>query len=315
MSSVAVGFAWRVGYSMPEQQRTRGLPSEMFVDWTYVSTFGGTGGFSRRPARWQFPVPDSDPDWNAERFGASQVRGLFGGVRSARLARLSEEAERVIGDVITYGLCEVLDFLKELEEGDGVQVKVDNVQFVILGAALPKVVGRLASLRLDPVRIRVAWFCPVPIPKWISERADEFLLIPPEHLREESEAGENWEEERLVRGWCTKRGEKLLLVQQLALWERCELNLKGLVWAEAQFAESMLPREVIADAGQVENRTQGKYAGQPSPQEQLQDLPKGFQAVGWRLIPGKILLVPQRPPGWEIAWQKEEREVAGIQTA
>jgi hypothetical protein len=189
----------------------------MFVDWTYVATLGLQDGWIRRPVRWRFPVPESDPDSAAERFGASQVRGLFGGVRSARLARLSEEAERVIGDVITYGLCEVLDFLKKLEEGDGEQVKVDNVQFVILGAALPKVVGRLASLRLDPVRIRVAWFCPVPIPKWISERADEFLLIPPEHLREESEAGENWEEERLVRGWCTKRGEKLLLVQQLTL--------------------------------------------------------------------------------------------------
>jgi|GEM_PF-5441173 len=212
-----IGFAWRLGHALPGHQGGWDLPRLMFVDWTYVATLGLQDGWIRRPVRWRFPVPESDPDSAAERFGASQVRGLFGGVRSARLARLSEEAERVIGDVITYGLCEVLDFLKKLEEGDGEQVKVDNVQFVILGAALPKVVGRLASLRLDPVRIRVAWFCPVPIPKWISERADEFLLIPPEHLREESEAGENWEEERLVRGWCTKRGEKLLLVQQLTL--------------------------------------------------------------------------------------------------
>jgi hypothetical protein len=291
-----IGFAWRLGHALPGHQGGWDLPRFMFVDWTYVATLGERHGWIRRPVRWRFPVPESDPDSAAERFGASQVRGLFGGVRSARLARLSEEAERVIGDAITYGLCEVLDFLKKLEEGDGVQVKVDNVQVVILGAALPKVVGRLASLRLDPVRIRVAWFCPVPIPKWISERADEFLLIPPEHLREESEAGENWKEERLVRGWCTKRGEKLPLVQQLALWERSELNWEGLVWAEAQFAKSMLPREVIAAAGQVENRCRGSYLLPAQKGDKLVEPPEDFR------VEYQVVRAEKGLDAWRIRW-------------
>jgi len=206
----------------------------------------------------------------------------------------------VIGDVITHGLCEALGALRVLNDN------LPKVQFIILGAALPKVVGRLASLRLDPKSIQVAWLCPLPLPSWISERADEFLLIPPQHLREESEAGGSWDEECLIRGWRTQPpteegNSKLLLVQQLVLREWNQVNLKVLHWAAAEFAQSILPREVIAAAGQVENLARGTYASRPSRGEEWRKPPPGFDGVKYHATGYQRAF-----DGWRIEWASEK---------
>lgn len=293
---VTVGFAWRLHHE-PGTSAQGSLPGQLVVDWTYVTSQpDGQGGWIRRPVRWKFLVPQCNPDSAIERFGASEVRGLFGGVPSVRLARLSEEAERVIGDAVTYGLFEALDRERKKQQN-----APQTVQFVILGAALPKVVGRLASLRLDPKLVAVAWISPVPMPRWISERADEFLLIPPQHWRPDEEEGwENWEEECIVRGWRHRRNQKTLVVQQLALWDRTSLNLESLHWAEAKFAQSMLPREVIAAAGQVENLAQGRYADSPGQREEnFLPPPEGFVGQPYT-VPTNQCSEP--PFGWEIKW-------------
>ncbi len=279
-----VGFVWRL--QVPPGAALGGEREAISVDWTYVETMSleASEGFVRIPERWKISYPSFAPELRSERFGASEVRGLLGGVHSPCLERLSETVERLVGDAVTSALCEVL--------GD----QTERVCFLMLGAALPKVVGRLASLRLDPKEISVAWICPLPLPMWIAERTNEMLLIPLRHLSGLGSAGwDGWEEESLIRGWRREGKDKSQVIQQLILWEQVDLNVDALRWAEAEFAKNMLPRELILAAGQVENLRQAKY--DPNEQEQeYQEPPPGFSvahAAGhW-----------SRGRGWSIQWK------------
>lgn len=137
-------------------------------------------GFVRKPIQWMIAMPPAN-GFAPVHYGTSEVRGLFGGVRNEQLAAYSESAERAIGTAVTVGLCELLDhdwhktfagFRGQPPEGPGPAQRV-----LILGPALPKIVGRVASLR-PPAGRNISWLTPRSPPSWLGGQAAAALLPP-----------------------------------------------------------------------------------------------------------------------------------------
>lgn len=96
-----------------------------------------------------------------KRLGASETLGIFGGVSDAEQAILSEVTERNIGDLVVWLLSHCTDELAR--ERPAAETPV----VLILGPPLPKVVGRIASIRL-PRSVHIAWVYTFPPPKWFA---------------------------------------------------------------------------------------------------------------------------------------------------
>lgn len=114
------------------------------------------GGFWFRPElccqrRFRFPP---SPGWIPREVDASSVFGMFGGVEDKRQRAVSEAFERNLGDLIVSVVGRAVDL-----------TEASDVAFYLLGPAFPKVIGRIASLRL-PDRYRVHWVTPNPLPSW-----------------------------------------------------------------------------------------------------------------------------------------------------
>lgn len=247
--SYTVGIVWKLDYGDFEQ-------SDFRVHWAWCySDLTGTYAHMRVPASWHFKIL-LQSGFTSDPFGASETRGLLGGVRSERLEALSEQCERAIGDALTYAVAEMTDGLG-----------VDNpVKIVILGPALPKVVGRLSSLRLHE-KITIAWICPSPFPTWIAPRVDEILLVPRRHSSIRAEGlktmgYQSWEEEPLIAGFRWVKDGRDYVVQYLCshlYGDPIEgLGLGQLKGIQSEFAAEpkgggavWLPREITASAGQV----------------------------------------------------------------
>jgi hypothetical protein len=245
------GIAWKLDYDDLEGKSFK-------IHWALCwSENGGKWAHIKTPESWNFTLPPKS-GFTSEQFGASETRGLLGGVASIRLESLSEQCERAIGDVLTYAVCQMVD-------------RCDlppSIKIMIFGPALPKVVGRFCSLRL-PDTVTIAWICPSPFPVWIAQRADELLLVPQRHssVRGEdlkSTTYHSWEEEPLVTGFKWKKEDRDYVIQYMCnrSFEDpvTDLGLNELKGLAAQFAAessvasgrgTWLPREIIATAGQV----------------------------------------------------------------
>src|ERR1043165_2782252 len=84
--------------------------------------------------------------WRPVPHGASETLGLLGGIRSESQAIISESIERNIADLMTMCLADLLHML----EPTTLIARSDTKYLLIAqGPALPKAVGRFASLRPD----------------------------------------------------------------------------------------------------------------------------------------------------------------------
>lgn len=92
-----------------------------------------------------------------KRIGASETLGVFGGIEDRGQAIVSAIAERNIGDLTVYLVSEALATSPGLA--------TERSVLMIFGPPLPKVVGRLASLRF-PRSLSVCWLYAFPGSDW-----------------------------------------------------------------------------------------------------------------------------------------------------
>lgn len=111
-------------------------------------------------ASFQYRVPELGPH-GPRRLGASETLGIFGGVADPTQEAISETVERNIGDILTFALVQLLERVRLKGSGIGPR------RLLVLGPPIPKVVGRLASLRV-PRQFKIGWFHCFPAPKWLS---------------------------------------------------------------------------------------------------------------------------------------------------
>lgn len=91
------------------------------------------------------------------------------------------------------------------------------------------------------------------------------------------------------------------VVQHLQLWETApRIELPHYAWMEAKFAKTFLPREIIVAAEQVQCHLDEPY--QNNPEEDLRNLPKGFESVKYTVAKQ---LRRHDPPGWSIRWDNK----------
>lgn len=290
------------------------------ITFAYMVSHNEREGFVRLPRTWEFSYQSAD-GFMVEKLGASETRGLFGGVENQRQKIYSEACERAIGEVLTISLCEILD--GQDNEGD--------VSVIILGPALPKVVGRFASLR-PPSNVNIIWVCPNPFPEWIAERANEVLLVPA--YPSELSIVNGWEDEALVVGleYNPAGSASPCVIQRLRIWEMphdIDLSsyLSTYIWAEAKFAtlssllknakgskqtrhtrlaknqRVLLPREISVAAGSVENHLVSQYKG--NREEDWRDLPPDFQPDPYVIVSGEALS-RHTQPGFHIRWETKK---------
>jgi len=96
-----------IGYKLQlesNDESTRNL----CITFTYVKSESDQEGFIRLPRTWKFLISTED-GFMPQRFGASEIRGLFGGIENQNQKAYSEASERAIGEVMTVLLCEILD--------------------------------------------------------------------------------------------------------------------------------------------------------------------------------------------------------------
>jgi hypothetical protein len=234
-------------YGLAYCVRTEPFDPEFRISATYCYS-DGYAGFIAIPESWTFSWPLIDAH-QFQRYGASQIQGLLGGVEDAWQMARSEAVERAVGDVLTMVVCEILDN----REDDAAW------SVYILGPALHKVIGRLASLR-PPELVRIAWICPLPFPQWIVQGANEPVLLPSERMQTES----LWEEEPLVITGEVPRTDKSMarcIRQTLHLWPTVTERSEADQAAPSSFAlwGANLPKEIIVASGCVDNHIREPY--------------------------------------------------------
>ncbi|MBD0372150.1 MAG: hypothetical protein ICV60_15015 [Pyrinomonadaceae bacterium] len=302
-------ITYGVGYKLEHVNSDKQELQDGFkITFTYVVSFDERDGFVRLPRTYHFALPSVD-GFILERLGASETRGLFGGVENQRQKLYSEACERAIGEVLTITLCEIL--------GAGESDKPTSV--IIFGPALPKVVGRFAHLR-PPVNYNILWVCPKPFPEWIAERANEVLLFPP--YSSSVNDTEGWEDEPLVVSfeYTPPDSNTPSVVQHLQMWpdtQRVDDRLlSGYAWAEAKFANrAFLPREIPIAAGQVQHHQDNPFEG--GREEKWRTVKKDYKPLGFEVEGGGQLRSGSPRigvDGWSIKWNKSKNKQAAEET-
>ena len=259
------------------------------VGVSYVKTSDASNAIVSFPRRYQFPF-ETDGGYSGEMFGASNTHGMFGGVEHESQRAYSAECERSIGDLLTCLICETL------ENGS-----TRNQSYFVFGPSFPKIVGRLASLRLSK-EVEVDWICPQPLPRWVAEGVDDASLL---RRYRHGRSTESWEEEALIAASeFVLKDQSRYIVQRLQMWHqrKPEVNLEG--WCYSMTLECWAPREIVVAASILALSFGTGFeidpnGGMPAISEN-QDEP---------LFSTPIANAPQRPMfsgsninGWEIEW-------------
>lgn len=158
-----------ISYSLRILRPVGKLPS-LRVLIVRMQSQGTSAGFITSPKVFLFhlPVPDMFP---REVVGVSEVTGMVGGVPNPFLAATSEAIERALSDCVTATALSVLEAGKE---------RPSDRFLVLFGPALPKMVGRLASLRPSD-NVRIGWVSAPSLLNWMCEdtfSATQFPLRP-----------------------------------------------------------------------------------------------------------------------------------------
>lgn len=228
-------------------------PSYLEGDVSYVRLEGDVKKDAYVWPPYKFSAPSIN-GYSAETFGASEVKGLFGGTTSSYQFGLSEVSERAIGELQTVALCKILDLYSEL-----ISSNPKEVYIIIFGPTLPKIVGRYASLR--PLGdINISWICPRPLPNWFVPGMNEFLLNPSVGIRIGMKGDfEEWEEESLVMSFEYEQRDdednsKKYWIQSLNIYGTRIISdvitgvdsfLKSLTWKYHQISNTLLPSGII----------------------------------------------------------------------
>jgi len=283
------GIVWKLQI-IPEVQSIRSNHT-FKISVCYVQTIEGKRGFLRTPRTWFF-TSDSINGFKTEKFGASQTRGIFGGVENVRQRVFSEVAERAIGDSLTVVLSEIL-------------ARSENETRVeIFGPALPKIVGRFASLR-PRSNVKICWVCPTIFPDWIAERANEVLVIPRYVSLDSSLDHESWEDEPLIVGYESEIGGIPMIIQHLQLWDKTEIDLPTSNWAEPEFVRAFLSREIRFSAAHIEKHIQPEKPYREEADEHYRHLtPLEEKRFALKSPKGQDLDQPRTafPLGWGFDW-------------
>lgn len=109
--------------------------------------------------------------WASENADASSVYGILGGIGDEAQALVSEAVERNIADLITHAVCVWSDTPSKVKGA------TEEGPIWILGPAFPKLIGRIASLRL-PSSPGIYWFTPNPLPDWYAEYSSTYRMRP-----------------------------------------------------------------------------------------------------------------------------------------
>ena len=259
-------------------------------DEEFAISFGysysdGNNGFIRRPRTGRFSWPIVDVHV-FHKFSASQIQGLVGGVEDAWQRARSDSLERAVGDTLTVSVCEILD---SRTTGCGPWV------IYILGPALNKTVGRLASLR-PPEEVKICWICPVPFPPWISATANEPVLLP----SYDPNTGITWKDEPLVATSEIGRGTpSACVIQVLRMWLPEAASPDQGFSVGVKLWNASLPREVVVAAGQVDLHANSPYSDLPL-LAQLRPLVGEFAVHQNLYVESREGCEPL--PGWSIAW-------------
>ncbi|HEX2896755.1 MAG TPA: hypothetical protein VHP63_01730, partial [candidate division Zixibacteria bacterium] len=167
----------------------------------------GNTGMGSLTGKWFFEIAPSN-GFVLERFGASETKGLFGGVKNEKQRLYSEATERVIGDIVTSQICRICGHAASVQNGSVI---------LVLGPAFPKLVGRIASLRIQR-SISVIFICPKPFPKWILAGVNETIILP-QYGSKKVAPIDGWEDEAMVHGYETSLKGTQLVVQEITYWE------------------------------------------------------------------------------------------------
>lgn len=265
------------------------------ITFTYVASRNDQRGHVRLPRTWHFPFRSVD-GFMIERLGASETRGLFGGVENQRQKMYSEVCERAIGEVLTATFCEIMD---NMDAADG------SVNVIIFGQAFPKVVGRFASLR-PPSNVNVMWVCPRLFPEWIAKRVNAVPVVPAHQFQSPIKAGESWEDESLVVNYeYTPESSNIpCTVQHFQIGEKKvppPIELPNYFWVDTKFAKAFLPREIPLAAGYVQNHMDRPYLG--SPEEELRSVTEEFKPGPYKIVVERM--IRSEPLRWPIQWVSE----------
>lgn len=260
------------------------------LSFAYCWRDGESGkGFLRRPRTWRIQLP-SGRDFSIAKFGSSETRGVLGGVENDRKRIVSESVERAIGDAITIGVIEVIDeFSRNWKES----------WIVINGPALPKVVGRLASLR-PPSNVGIGWMCQQPVSNWFGYAVGAELLLP---TYAKSISGTRWEHEDLVDGYETSQFDRNVVVQYLQMPSSpCTFDVHAFELmnnAHNSLPIQGLPCEVALATAQTEHQVANPYSAEPREEMCLQQC---------QVCEGMLAKVPRQSErehllGWDIVWK------------
>jgi hypothetical protein len=292
-----------IGYKLKLESNDEFMRN-LSITFTYVKSESKEEGFIRIPRTWKFIISAMD-GFMLQRFGASETRGLFGGIEDQSQKSYSEASERAIGEVMTVLLCEILDG----EEKDAYKksklndTKLDDIYVMIFGPALPKVAGRFASLR-PPSNINILWICPKPFPKWLADKANETLLVPDYNFFSESYNKEGWEDDPLIKGFNRKLNadneDQVCSIQYFNLYTERETSIqnleeasKGYGWLKDKLAEALLPREIVSANEQVSEHIEKPY----SKEQVLNTSLREIEQANWYRNTDK---------GWSIKWKMAE---------
>ena len=260
-------------------------------------------GHVYRPETFTFEMPSSD-QFLRRRAGTSEIHGIYGGVADEYQRACSEVTERGIGDVLTLALCDALDGPiadLHIEEplARGQKCSGHRALVFVLGPALPKVVGRFASLRPPPC-VEVYWIYSTNIVRWLASETND-LSFPSVGMTDDISFGDVWYDEAIINTFL--HPTRPLTVQRLNLfgdtWTEPPAGaLDGHGWSSIDpvIVGTEVPRElaVATDQIDVQGRPETRYADD---EEQEVNLAPGR-------ITGELLsAAPSRGRGWQVSWR------------
>jgi hypothetical protein len=183
------------------------------------------------------PPPDLPP---ATPLGTSEILGLYGGIADEMQQHVSEWAERCVSDVVTAMVAETANQ----------QVPGERHLVLIFGPPLPKLIGRLASLRL-PGSIQVCCLTLSPIPECLGEGLADALALSSSRLWTVLEGVGSWEAESLISSARLPVEMGAAWIHVLEMSDRSRADAVELVCAMKADVSALvptakqLPREVV----------------------------------------------------------------------
>jgi len=198
------------------------------------------------PKRWKVTFPTIPEGQQRKPLGASETMGFLGGISDPLMAKKSEIFERVVGDALTVSLCFIIDNLPNSKQ---------ELEIFTLGPAMPKVIGRFASLRI-PQHVRIFWIAPKSPPKGLESYIPPWVIpsYPSydhtynyERDHEYPEYLEPWEDDSLVQGVELEKSGTTLVIQAFRPWGDVVFNPDEWKWREPEAKELesiILPKEL-----------------------------------------------------------------------